>query len=65
MLMQVQLGDASSIQIGGQAGMVEFVMVLGWWGAAIQDSGNSETADRWMKAVLDVTWVLRIQNINR
>lgn len=59
-LARTHSGDASGIQVGGQAGLLEFVMVLAWWGAAIQHSGGSEMADRWMEAVIDVTWILGI-----
>ena len=63
-LTRVQRGDASIIQVGGQAGILEFVMVLAWWGLEIQQSGDSGTMDKWMEAVVDVTWMLGIENIN-
>ena len=34
-LMQTMGGDTSNIQVSGQAGIFEFIMVLAWWGALI------------------------------
>lgn len=59
-LLQTSGGDTSSIRVGGQAGILEFIMVLAWWGALIPHPDPSEMADtsRWREAVIDVAWVL-------
>lgn len=60
----MQSGDALSVQVGGQTGILEFGIVLAWWGVAIQQSRNSETAGRWMEAIVDMSWILGIENIS-
>ena len=59
-LVQTTGGDTSNIQVGGRVGILEFIMVLAWWGALIPHPDRSETADalQWREAVVDVAWVL-------
>ena len=59
-LLRTSGGDTSSIRVGGQAGILEFIMVLAWWGVLIPHPDQSESADVswWKEAVIDVAWVL-------
>lgn len=51
-LLRDDSGDVSSVCIGGQSGLIEFIMVLSWWRTAIQQD------ERWSDAINDVCWVL-------
>jgi hypothetical protein len=52
--------DTSTIRVGGQTGILEFVMVLAWWGALIPHPSETVDALRWRDAVVDVTCILSI-----
>lgn len=53
------------MKIGGLSGLLEVLMVLGWWGVALNSDSLSSAKDRaenhaqWTGAVDDVVWVLK------
>ena len=52
-------GDTLTIQVGGQTGLLEFIMALAWWGAAIpRETPESSLMLQWREAVEDVVWIL-------
>jgi hypothetical protein len=56
-LTQNQLGDFAKLPVWGQNGMIQFMILLGWWGLAINDR-DELGHQTWMDVLADLTWVL-------
>ena len=56
--MRTTGSDTSNIRVGGQAGILEFIMVLAWWGALIPNGTPGTMSSQWREAVDDMVWVL-------
>jgi hypothetical protein len=49
-------GNWSLLRVGGNNGLLLFVMSLAWWGNA--SLGNAEEKKKWTAAVKEVSWAL-------
>jgi hypothetical protein len=56
-LKRTESGDISKLLVWGQQGLLEFIILLGWWGLAIKD-GDTKQHEAWLEAVADLKWVL-------
>lgn len=56
-------GSVSELLVWGPVGVIEFMMLLFWWGSSI-GSGKAKATKRareeWHQALKDVTWILEL-----